>query len=261
MLNYKKYGLIAVLFSFTIITCGQNIDHLVLTDLMNDYNINGNVNYKALKNDERLDIYLNSLSEFNPVNLNSPEDKMAFWINAYNAFTIKAIVDNYPIESINDLHTGGRIISYILSTTIWDSEFIKIFGKEYSLNDIEHKILRKEFAEPRIHFSIVCASISCPQLRNEAYVGSRLKFQLEQQAIQFFNDETKNKYDLQNRTVCLSKILDWFSTDFGNSDEEILMFVSKYVDDSISNDISQNIDKWSIEYLDYDWGLNDYKNK
>jgi Protein of unknown function, DUF547 len=236
-------NLFLILFSWFSISCAQQVDHSVFTDIMKEYNVNGDLNYKGLTTEKRLDLYLDDLSNTNISNLETDDSKMAFWINVYNAFTIKAIVDNYPVESINDLHTGGRIIGHILSTTVWDDEFINISGKEYSLNHIEHKILRKKYNEPRIHFSIVCASISCPQLRDEAFVENRLKFQMEQQAIQFFNDESKNKVDLENRTVHLSKILDWFSEDFGDSDREILLFVSKYLNSNISDDIKENLDK------------------
>jgi hypothetical protein len=227
---------------------------------MTKYNFDGNVDYKGLTTETKLDDYLNLLSRVNPEKLVNAQEKMAFWINAYNAFTIKAIVDNYPVESINDLHSGGRIIGHILSITVWDDDFIKINNKEYSLNDVEHKILRKEFKEPRIHFAIVCASISCPQLRYEAYSADKLEEQLQDQTIQFFTDTAKNTIDERNKVAYLSKILDWFEEDFGENDKEVLMFVSKYLNSKLGSKINQNIDDWSIEYLDYDWGLNEHKN-
>jgi len=252
--------IIIILFAWLSISCAQqNIDHSVFTELLKEYNHNGYLDYEALTNENKLDEYLKMLVEVNPNKFISGDSRMAFWINVYNAFTIKAIVDNYPIESINDLHSGGRVLGHILSTTIWDDDFIIIDGKEYSLNDIEHEILRKDFNEPRIHFAIVCASISCPLLRTEAFDNERLNFQLEEQAIQFFNDESRNKFDLENKTAYLSKILDWFEEDFGENDMEVLLFVSNYIGEEIAKNIMQNVDEWSIEYLDYDWGLNEYK--
>jgi len=251
--------IIFLLFVWLSISFGQKVDHSILSNLMKEYNFDGNVNYKGLTTDSRLTAYLEKLSNANPQKLETKHAELAFWINVYNAFTIKAIVDNYPIESINDLHSGGRVLSYILSTTIWDEDFIKISGKEYSLNDIEHKILRKKYNEPRIHFAIVCASISCPQLRNEAFVASRIDSQLQDQTIQFFNDESKNKFDVENKVAYLSKILDWFSEDFGDNDEKVLLFVSEYVESEISENIKQNLDDWTVEYMDYNWGLNDHK--
>lgn len=251
--------IILILFFWLTISCAQQVDHTIFTTILQHYNHNGRVDYEGLTTENKLDEYLNNLSISDPNKLKSDESKMAFWINAYNAFTIKAIVDNYPIESINDLHTGGKIIGHIFSTTVWDEEFINISGKEYSLNDIEHKILRKKFDDNRIHFAIVCASISCPILRNEAYTAAQLENQLQDQAMIFFNDETKNVFDVKNKVAHLSKILDWFSEDFGENDEELLLFVSQFLDKTISEDIKINLDEWDIDYLDYDWGLNDYK--
>ena len=121
--------IVLVLFLMLSISCAQEVDHSLFTELMKEYNFNGNLNYKGLTTDDRLDIYLNLLSLANPDKLSSDGSKIAFWINAYNAFTIKAIVDNYPVESINDLHSGGKIIGHIFSTTVWDDEFIIINKK------------------------------------------------------------------------------------------------------------------------------------
>ncbi|MCB9248595.1 MAG: DUF547 domain-containing protein [Ignavibacteriales bacterium] len=255
-----KNILFVSLFFLSSYAFSQSIDHSLFTQILKDHNYNGMVDYKKLQIDERLKTYLEYLSNVNPHNLKNNSEKIAYWINVYNAFTLKAIVDNYPIESINDLHTGGRIFGHIFSTTVWDDEFIIINGKEYSLNDVEHKILRKEFKEPRIHFAIVCASISCPKLRYEAYTAENLEDQLQDQAIQFFNDETKNKFDKKNRVAELSKILDWFSEDFGKNEEEVLLFASKFLTKDLQKDIAENIDKWEIDYLSYNWDLNDHKN-
>ena len=253
----KNVVLFFLLFSSYIYS--QKVDHSLMTELMLKYNFNGNLDYEGLTTEPKLDDYLQILSKTEPEKLSSDDEKMAFWINVYNAFTIKAIVDNYPVESINDLHTGGRILGHILSTTVWDDEFIPIKDEMYSLNQVEHEILRKDFEEPRIHFAIVCASISCPVLRKEAFIPERLDSQLEEQTIGFFNDQTKNKFDSDKKITYISKILDWFSEDFGNDDEEILFYVSNYIDKKIGEDIRNNVDDWSIDYMDYDWGLNEYK--
>ncbi|MCW8849176.1 MAG: DUF547 domain-containing protein [Melioribacteraceae bacterium] len=251
---------IIITLVITIVSFAQNIDHSILTNIMSKYNFNGNLDYYGLTKEAKLNEYLNLLSNVNPSKLESDQEKIAFWINVYNAFTIKAIVDNYPVESINDLHSGGRIIGHIFSTTVWDDDFIEINNKEYSLNDVEHKILRKEFKEPRIHFAIVCASISCPQLRHEAYSAEKLEEQLQDQTIKFFGDQTKNKFDEKNKIAYLSKILDWFEEDFGENNEEVLKFVSKYLNSKLSSNINEDTENWSIDYLDYDWGLNEHKN-
>ena len=252
-----------LLFIFLILGSikGNTVDHSLFNEILDEYNYSGNVDYQGLKSEPKLEEYLKILSGTIPEKLKDNDEKIAFWINVYNAFTIKAIVDNYPVESINDLHKGGRILGHILSTTIWDQDFIEINGQLYSLNDVEHEILRKEFTEPRIHFAIVCASISCPVLKNEAFTADKLDDQLQDQSLQFFKDVTKNKFDTENKMAYISKILDWFEEDFGNNDEEILLYVSNFTDKKIALDIRNNLDDWSIDYLNYDWGLNDHKKE
>jgi hypothetical protein len=183
----------------------SNDQHLLFTQILNDYVIDGLVNYIKLKDDSRLDDYLEQLQNTNPDNLPTDEDKLAFWINAYNAFTVKFIIEEYPVKSINDLHWGGLYLGSLLGTTVWDDEKILINGARLSLNNIEHDIARKKFNDERVHFAMVCASYSCPSLRNEAYEGFKLSEQLNEQAQLFFNDETKNKFDLKERTAHLSK--------------------------------------------------------
>lgn len=257
MKSYNVILLIAVMCMLSVTKILQAQDHQLFTDVLKKYVINGLVDYKNLKNDKTLDKYLSELSNTNPDNLNRNQ-KLAFWINAYNAFTIEIVRDNYPIESITDLHTGGKVIGYLLGKTVWDKEFISINNKKYSLNDIEHKILRK-MGEPRIHFAIVCASISCPELLNEAYVADKIDTQLENQTRKFINDRTRNHFDLKNRKAYISEIFNWFGDDFGKSDENILRFIANFVPDNISKDIKSNISNWDISFNDYNWNLNELK--
>lgn len=217
----------------------------------------GHVDYDALCRDERLGAYIERLSSTNPAELESDHDRFAFWINAYNAFTLKIICDNYPLDSINDLHLGGLIVGTVLNKTVWDKEFIEINGERMSLNHIEHDILRKEFKDPRLHFAIVCASKSCPSLRPEAFAGSRIDSQLDDQAKTFFADPEKNTFDVNEKKAYLSKILDWFSKDFGDNDEEILLFVSRFVAADLSAVIRSDLGEWDIKHAEYDWSLND----
>lgn len=233
--------------------------HQLFTEFLKKYVVDGLVDYENLIGDEQLDEYLAQLSGTNPDNL-SRSEKLAFWINAYNAYTLQIIRDNYPIKSINELHTGGRIIAHIIGKTVWDKEFITINNKKYSLNDIEHKILRK-MNVPRIHFAIVCASFSCPALRDEAFEADKVEQQLHEEAIRFLNDNERNDFDFSKRRAFLSKIFDWFSKDFGKNKKEILMYVSQFLSDNIKLDITQNIDMWKISYKSYDWNLNEIKNK
>ena len=189
--------------------------------------------------------YLRKLSEGAPdPDAWSESEQLAYWINAYNAFTIKLILDNYPVESIKDLNPA---IAIPMVTTVWQKKFFSIGGKKMSLDEIEHDILRKEFDEPRIHFAINCASVSCPPLRNEAYTAGRLDAQLEDQARQFINDPARN--ELHPDEPRLSRIFSWFSGDF-EKNGTLVEFINRYAETQIAEDAN-------IRYMPYDWGLND----
>ena len=237
----------------------KNEQHLLFTQILNDYVHTGLVDYTKLKDDKRLDEYLVQLENTNPDNLLTDEDKLAFWINAYNAFTLKFILEEYPVESINDLHWGGLYLGTLLGTTVWDDEKILINGTKLSLNNIEHDIARKKINEERVHFAMVCASLGCPSLRNEAFEGYKLNKQLNEQARIFFNDETKNNFNINKRTAYLSKILDWYSSDFGKDDQGILLYISQFLDSDIADDIERNSPQWEIDHLSYNWDLNEIK--
>ena len=150
----------------------------------------GRVNYKGFIKDSVLfNKYLSDLSNHPPNKTWTANEDKAFWINVYNAFTIKLIIDNYPVKSIKDL--GGSL--YKINTS-WDIQFIKIGNEVYDLNNVEHSKLRRVYNDPRIHFAVVCASKSCPQLLNEAYVASRLDEQLDQAGRDFLKNDFRNKF-------------------------------------------------------------------
>jgi hypothetical protein len=239
----------------------KDLDNGLFTGLLREYVNDGLVDYKNLKNDTRLDEYLAQLSKTNPEEFKNVDDIKAFWINVYNAYTLKFILEEYPVESINDLHWGGLFLGTVLGTTIWDDDKIVINNERLSLNNIEHDTLRKAIGDERVHFVLVCASISCPNLRNEAYEGFKLNEQLGEEARNFFNDQTKNRFDRESKTAHLSKILDWYDDDFGNSKEEILQYITQYLNEDLADEIMTNIDEWQIEYLDYNWDLNEYNQK
>lgn len=246
----KLFNLITlILLLFFVVTIdGQT--NKIFTDVLQKYVTNGLVNYKELKTDPKFETYLNQLSNTDPSQFTKKEE-IAFWINTYNAFTLKVILDNYPVKSISDIKFGGK--------SVWDENFIPINKKKYSLNDIEHKILRVKFTEPRIHFAIVCASISCPDLRNEAYESDKLERQLQEQTIKFLNDKEKNEFDTKNWNAIVSKIFEWFGEDFGKSERETLTYVSTFLPEGIRTSINQNLINWSISYKKYDWNLNEIK--
>ena len=173
----------------------------------------------------------------------SEAEQLAYWINAYNAFTVKLIADNYPVESIEDLHPTLNIP---LLNTVWHKKFFKIGGRASSLDEIEHKILRKKFNEPRIHFAINCASYSCPPLRNEAYTAGELNKQLDEQAKAFINNPAHNK--LSPEKASLSKIFSWFKGDF-TKDGSLTDYINRYANTKLKPNAE-------ISHLEYDWRLN-----
>ena len=236
-------------------------DNSLFTGILNKYVKGGLVDYKNLKNDTRLDDYIDQLSETDPRAFKNIDDVKAFWINVYNAYTIKFIIEEYPVESINDLHWGGLYLGTVLGTTVWDDDKILINNVKLSLNNVEHDTLRKSIGDERIHFVLVCASISCPNMRNEAYEGFKLNGQLEEEARNFFNDQTKNRFDPETKTAHLSKILEWYGDDFGNNKQEILKYVTNYLNEDLANKINASINEWQIEFLDYNWDLNEYTSE
>jgi hypothetical protein len=194
----------------------------------------GQVDYQNwLTEKDQLDAYLQTLEKLPPLEQASKEAKLAYWINAYNALTVQLILENYPLKSIRDLDKP------------WDTICFQLKGKSYTMGAIEHEILRK-MNEPRIHFAINCASASCPQLLNQAYREKQLETQLTERTRVFLMDTTKNK--LQTDRIELSRIFLWFGNDFG-SKEERLEFISNYS--------GMNLERPKIDYLPYDWSLNE----
>ena len=245
--------------------------HNLFTEILKEYVSDGKVNYRDLRSDNRLEEYISKLAATDPEKIQNDKAKLAFWINAYNAFTLKVICDNYPIKSINKLHFGGLYIGTLLKKTVWDKKFVVINGKKISLNFIEHKIIRAatqdakaEFSQvctetpcPLAHFALVCASKGCPLLRSEAYEGQKLDEQLSDQALIFFGDEDKNYFDVEKKEAHLSKILDWFADDFGKNDEERLLFVANFLPDTLAESIRAIPESWKIKHTKYDWSLNE----
>lgn len=234
------------------------VDHTLFDVLLEEHvNEAGLVNYASIKDDDRLDAYLDVLAAVNPSELAEPE-AIAFWLNAYNAYTIKLIVDNYPVGSIREIspfRIKGLRLAIPKINSPFEYELAVLNGEKYSLDDIEHGILRKEFEEPRIHFALVCASISCPPLRREAFTGDRLDEQLDDQARTFLYDSTKNDI-AAGETIYLSKIFDWFQGDFGASKGEVQQYLAPYFEGDIREKLSKG--GYTVKYLSYDWSLNDY---
>ena len=203
----------------------------------------GEVNYKGfIQDSSSFNKYLLLLQQNHGNDRWTKAQQLAYWINVYNAFTVKLIVDNYPTESIKDIKKGIPFIN-----SVWDIKFIKIEGITYDLNNIEHDILRKKYEEPRIHFAINCASISCPRLRNEAFTAEKLEQQLLDQTKHFLRSPIKNK--ITANRLELSKIFKWFGSDFKKKGS-LIDFLNQYSTVKINSEAK-------IDYMDYDWNLNE----
>ena len=213
------------------------IDHSIWDRLLQKYVSNeGRVNYEGFQIDEtKFDSYLNLLSKTSPKEFWSRNETLSFWINVYNAYTVKLILNNYPIQSIKDISKP------------WNKRFIKIDDKWYTLNDIEHRIIRK-MDEPKIHFALVCAALSCPKLHNRAFTAKNLESNLNQLTREFLNDGSKNRLD--KNTIEISKLFKWYGSDFKTNNKRLIDFINQYSDVQISS-------KAKTTYMDYDWRLNE----
>ena len=203
----------------------------------------GIVKYPQFAEDPRFTSYVEQLNRLDPHALPTRKGQLALWINAYNAFAIKGILDGYSPR------TKFGQWRYFIGRTY------AVGGQTINLYDLERAILIHEFHEPRIHFAIVCASQSCPHLRSWAYTPAQLDAQLNDSARRFINDVTKNRFDRAKRVAYLSKIFDWFIEDFVAHSGSLAKYVSQFVDDpELAHDL--RISNYSIEFLDYDWNLN-----
>jgi len=220
------------------------VDHALYAELLEKYVHNGVVDYQGLKKEEaKLDRYLKILEETDTKALTRNE-RFAFYINAYNAWTIKLILGAYPdITSIKDLGS--------LFKSPWEKKIARIDGEVITLDNLEHDILRPRFKDPRIHFAVNCASRSCPPLRSEPYRGDVLDRQLTETTETFVNDSARNR--LEGDTLYVSSIFKWYAEDFN---EDVVGFFTKYVGGEIRKVLKEHAEEIEVEYLDYDWSLN-----
>jgi hypothetical protein len=206
------------------------------------------VDYARFKAEARpqLKAYLSSLEAADPTKLDRAE-QFAYWANLYNAKTIDVVLEAYPVASIKDIKLGG-----ILSSGPWSKKNMKVAGIELSLDDIEHTILRPSMKDPRVHYSVNCASVGCPNLGVEAFTGARLEEQLNAAARAFVNHP--RGFKAAGGKIEASKIYSWFKADFGNSDAGVLAHARTYADGSLKAALTSAS---NIGGHDYDWGLND----
>lgn len=214
----------------------------------------GQVDYARLKRqeDSTLAPYLQQLAATNPARL-TRDAQLAFWINAYNAYALKLIVDHYPVSTIWATTPGPAKPSKEKSP--FKMEIGEVADTTRTLDEIEHQIIRKRFDEPRIHFALVCAAASCPRLRREAYTGPRLDAQLDDQARTFLHDEQKNRIPARDGRIVLSRILKWYGQDFGLSTGAIQRYIARYFEGPVRDRLSRA--GYAVDFLPYDWSLND----
>lgn len=250
----SKSRLIAVFIvcmNVFMFSCFAQKPHQLFSEILKDYVVNGAVDYESLRRDLRLEKYIDYLAKTDPKKILSKDSLLAFWINAYNAYTLKIICDNYPLKSIKDLNPKWSF------KTVWDKDFVIINNKKMSLGDIEHKIIRPQFRDPRVHFALVCAAKGCPILRSQAYRGEKLNTQLDEQARSFLVDKEKNSFDLKNKIANISPILRWYSKDFGPNQESVLKYIAKFLPKAIAQSVKKEARNWKVRYRHYDWSLNE----
>ena len=203
------------------------------------------VDYQKLAKDPAYLSVLKDLEKAPLTDLKTSKDKLVFWINTYNVMAVKMVLDHYPVKSIKD---AGSFFK-----AVWKKEVGTVGGKKRTLNEIEHEILRK-LGEPRIHVAIVCASVSCPDLRKEAYTVKALDTQLNDQLKQFLANKEKGLRADGPKRVHLSSIFKWFKEDF-ESKGGVIKFLTPFAPESAQGTLKSGNPR--ISYLDYDWGLNE----
>jgi len=211
----------------------------------------GRVNYRRWKAEggDVLRVWLESLAGVDLAGFTDADARLALWLNAYNAIAISQVLEVYPIASIRPKVLG--IPNWLSFLDFFTRSNTIIGGKKYSLNQIEHAILRPEFAEPRIHFALVCASVGCPLLRRGAYFPESVRTQLEADASRFIHNPDKVRYDAQKKTLYLSKIFKWYEEDFVKAAGSVAEYVGGYLGPEAAVG-----DGWAIVFLPYDWNLN-----
>ena len=249
--------IVVLLFALSIAPAieAQRVDHSAFDALLKAHVVNGMVDYDAFKTAPSFPGYLATLAATDPATL-PRDEQLALWINAYNAYTIQLIVAHGEHESIRNINRTF----FLKLKGPWSEPLARVGGKNYTLDDIEHRIIRPTFKEPRIHFALVCAAMGCPPLRSEAYEGSRLNAQLDDQASVFLTrSPTKNRVDVAGRVWFHSMIFAYYKEDFGGSVKEAAKFASRWYPDAPEKQLLLSGD-FRPSQTDYDWTLNSQEN-
>lgn len=239
-------GSVSIASQATTAEFGQT--HALFTSVLTNYVKDARVDFAALKaHPQDLTRYLDQVAAVSKAEFKkwSEPEQIAFLANAYNAYTLRLIIDHYPLKSIKDIGSFFQ--------GPWDQPVVRLFGETITLNTLEHKILRVDYAEPRLHFALVCAAKGCPPLRNEAYVGVRLNEQLNDQGKQFLAETAKNRVEAAEHTVYLSPIFKWYAGDFEKKSGSVLAALKPYWP---AKPVA-GYEDFKIRYTDYDWSLNE----
>ena len=236
------------------------VHHLLAQVLKAHVSDDGQVRYAALAtNRVHLDAYIDRLGDYSPENypelFPTRQYELAYWINAYNAFVLRGVIDAYPISSVKD--------AFFLNGFFNRQKFVA-GGRSITLNDIENGMIRVRYGEPRIHFVLNCGALSCPQLENRAFIGPTLDARLEQALKRFANDPKHVR--LEGERLYLSKILEWYQEDFSDEFKParpsaeaptgIVSYLFPYLESSLADQLI-GIDNLEVDFFDYDWALND----
>ena len=234
-----------------------SVDHAAFDALLKTYvapDANGlnRVDYKAFKasGHAKLKAYLGALETVDARTLDRPE-QFAFWANLYNAKTIDIVLARYPVKSIKDINLGGGLVAAVTGGP-WKAKSLRAMGRDLSLDDIEHGILRPLFKDPRVHYSVNCASVGCPNLGREAFTGAKLETQLNDAAKAFINSPRGIR--VAGNQVTASSIYSWFQSDFGGSAQGVLDHARRHADPALKQKLK---DITTIAEFAYDWSLND----
>ena len=256
---FNRYSILAKLFGPPEATLteayrdqpgGPAFDHSAFDALLAKHvDEDGWVDYEGLQADvDKLDRYIESLGQA-PLEELGRDQKLALLINAYNAFTLKLLLEHYPISRILDIQSAQR----------WDAVRWNVGEETWSLNQIEHEQIRPMFREPRIHFALVCAAVGCPPLRNDAYLAERLEAQLQDQAEYVHRHKTWFDFDAEAGIVRLTQLYLWYRADFEQVRSDMLEYAARF-----SIELKEALDagkKPRITWLEYDWNLNSQQNK
>lgn len=230
----------------------ETVDHSAWNRLLTSYvSVDGaeihRVDYRSFTAGDRsgLAAYIASLEAIDPSTLDQHE-QLAFWINLYNAQTVELILDNYPVDSIRDISSG------LFSLGPWDQELVTVAGRKLSLNDIEHGIIRPVYRDPRIHYALNCAAVSCPNLAPKAYTGDTLEAVLTAAEVAFVNDPRGVRID--GDRLILSSIYNWFREDFGASEADVIARLKKFAKGDTAEALANRI---KVDSFEYDWALNE----